>query len=87
MLITFAGQIYLAEILHLTYYSPSLSFSSVVSEDAILYYFGWSQFDAEELKFSAPWKWNYCVVAVVVFLLAMEIIKLCAVNFIVWTKR
>jgi len=55
--------------------------------DAILYYFGWSQFDADKFEFSAPWKWNYCVIAVVVFLLAMEIIKLCAVNFIIWTKR
>lgn len=55
--------------------------------DAILFYFGWSQFDTETLSFSAPWKWHYCVTAVAIFLAGMEIIKLFAVQFIVWTKR
>eukprot|EP00804_Cyclotella_cryptica_P004684 CCRYP_019117-RB/>CCRYP_019117-RB protein AED:0.07 eAED:0.07 QI:237/0.87/0.88/1/0.75/0.66/9/271/1508 len=55
--------------------------------DAILFYFGWSEFDADTLSFSAPWKWYYCVTAVVVFLLSMELIKLVAVQCIVWTKR
>jgi hypothetical protein len=55
--------------------------------DAILFYFGWSEFDADTLSFSAPWKWYYCVTAVVIFLLSMELIKLVAVQCIVWTKR
>ena len=55
--------------------------------DAILFYFGWSQFNADTFEFSAPWKWNYCVTAVTIFLVGMELIKLFAVNFIVWTKR
>jgi len=55
--------------------------------DAILFYFGWSEFNSEDFSFSAPWKWHYCVTAVVCFLVAMEAIKLFAVMFIVWTKR
>jgi hypothetical protein len=55
--------------------------------DAILFYFGWAQFDTNTLTFEAPWKWHYCVTAVSIFLVGMELIKLFAVNFIVWTKR
>lgn len=55
--------------------------------DAILFYFGWSEFDEDTLTFSAPWKWYYCVTAVVIFLVSMELIKLVAVHCIVWTKR
>jgi hypothetical protein len=55
--------------------------------DAILFYFGWAQFDTDTLTFEAPWKWHYCVTAVAIFLVSMELIKLFAVNFIVWTKR
>jgi hypothetical protein len=58
-----------------------------VPGDAILFYFGWAQFDADEFTFSAPWKWHYCITAVAIFLIGMELIKLFAVNFIVWTKR
>lgn len=55
--------------------------------DVILFYFGWAQFDTNTLTFEAPWKWHYCVTAVSIFLVGMELIKLFAVNFIVWTKR
>lgn len=55
--------------------------------DAILFYFGWAQFDTDAFTFEAPWKWHYCVPAVAIFLVCMELIKLFAVNFIVWTKR
>ena len=55
--------------------------------DAILFYFGWSQFNEGESTFEAPWKWHYCVTAVGLFLVGMEMIKLFAVQFIVWTKR
>jgi hypothetical protein len=55
--------------------------------DAILFYFGWSEFDVDGFEFRAPWKWHYCVTAVAIFLSAMEAIKLLAVQFIVWTKR
>lgn len=55
--------------------------------DAILFYFGWAQLDADTFTFEAPWKWHYCVTAVTIFLVGMELIKLFAVNFIVWTKR
>jgi len=52
-----------------------------------VFYFGWSEFDIEIFSFRAPWKWHFCTTAVVVFLISMEIIKLFAVRFIVWTKR
>lgn len=55
--------------------------------DAILFYFGWSQFNVGESAFEAPWKWHYCVTAVGLFLVGMEMIKVFAVQFIVWTKR
>lgn len=56
-----------------------------LSGDVILAFFGWAEWDGEQ--FSAPWKWWYCLVAVIFFLVGIEISKLVAINFIVWTRR
>lgn len=54
--------------------------------DLILFVFGWAEYtDAD--GFVAPYKWYYCMFAVAVFLMAIELFKLFAVRFIVWTKR
>jgi hypothetical protein len=53
--------------------------------DVILAFFGWAEWDGQQL--SAPFKWWYCLGAVVIFLGGIEIFKLFAINFIVWTKR
>jgi hypothetical protein len=53
--------------------------------ELILFFFGWAELDNGE--FVAPYKWHYCMTAVVVFLVCLEIFKLIAVRFIVWTKR
>ena len=54
--------------------------------ELILYVFGWATY-SDDQGFVAPYKWWYCIFAVAVFLLAIEIFKLIAVRFIVWTKR
>lgn len=54
--------------------------------DLILYVFGWANYNDGE-GFSAPYKWYYCMFSVAIFLIAIEIFKLIAVRFIVWTKR
>lgn len=53
--------------------------------EVILWVFGWAEWQDGGLV--APWKWNYCVVALVVFLASIEILKLLSIRFIVWTKR
>lgn len=57
-----------------------------VPGDLILAVFGWATFSLED-GFTAPWKWYYCMFAVVVFLAGIEAFKLASVGFIVWTKR
>jgi ABC-type multidrug transport system ATPase subunit/ABC-type multidrug transport system permease subunit len=53
--------------------------------EAILFFFGWADF--EDGSFQANYKWHYCLTAVVGFLVGIEIFKLAAIRFIVWTKR
>lgn len=53
--------------------------------DLILYVFGWAQYD--DTGFTAPYKWYYCMFSVVIFLFVIEMFKLVALQFIVWTKR
>lgn len=59
--------------------------------EGILFFFGWATFNNEGTSLSdsfvAPFKWYYCMVSVAVFLVAIEIFKLAAVRFCVWTKR
>jgi hypothetical protein len=55
--------------------------------DLILYFFGWAEFDPDNGRFETPYKWHYCMTSVVIFLGSLEIIKLFAIRFIVWTKR
>jgi len=54
--------------------------------ELILYVFGWAEYNDTE-GFVAPFKWYYCMFSVAIFLIAIEIFKLIAVRFIVWTKR
>ncbi|KAL7553130.1 hypothetical protein ACHAWF_016381, partial [Thalassiosira exigua] len=54
--------------------------------ELILYVFGWAEYKQGE-GFVAPFKWYYCMFAVAVFLVAIEMFKLLALRFIVWTKR
>jgi hypothetical protein len=56
-----------------------------VPGEVILAFFGWAEWDGEQL--SAPFKWWYCLVAVVIFLVGIETSKLVAINFVVWTQR
>jgi len=54
--------------------------------EVILFFFGWAKFEPGE-GFVSPWKWWYCMSAVAIFLGSIEIFKLIAIRFIVWTKR
>ena len=54
--------------------------------ELILFFFGWAEYNDSE-GFTAPFKWHYCMSSVAIFLLAIEVFKLIAVRFIVWTKR
>lgn len=54
--------------------------------ELILYFFGWAAL-TDDFEFLAPWKWWYCMGSVAIFLAAIEILKLFAVQKIVWTKR
>jgi hypothetical protein len=82
-----------------------------IPAELILFVFGWAELEDGELE--APWKWNYCIMAVGIFLAGIEvsvlkysisqlrilsqltppflgslqIFKLVAVSFVVWTKR
>jgi hypothetical protein len=53
--------------------------------EVILFVFGWAEFDDGELV--ADKKWYYCMFAVSMFLIGLEIMKLLALRFLVWTKR
>jgi len=55
--------------------------------ELILSFFGWAGFDPDQGGFIAPYKWWYCVGSVAIFLGTIEVLKLFAVRFIVWTKR
>ena len=52
----------------------------------MLDYYGWADEDSDG-NLVAPYKWNYCVVYVVYTIIAVELLKLFAICFIVWTKR
>lgn len=54
--------------------------------EVILFFFSWADFEVNE-GFVAPYKWFYCMVAVAIFLGGIELFKLIAIRFIVWTKR
>eukprot|EP00547_Thalassionema_nitzschioides_P003041 CAMPEP_0194205690 /NCGR_PEP_ID=MMETSP0156-20130528/4909_1 /TAXON_ID=33649 /ORGANISM="Thalassionema nitzschioides, Strain L26-B" /LENGTH=1620 /DNA_ID=CAMNT_0038932039 /DNA_START=162 /DNA_END=5024 /DNA_ORIENTATION=+ len=55
--------------------------------EVILWFFGWATFDPNEGGLIAPYKWWYCMGSVAIFLGTIEVLKLFAVRFIVWTKR
>ena len=54
--------------------------------EIILAFFGWAEYEKGE-GFVAPFKWWYCMGAVAIFLGRIEILKLFAIQFIVWTNR
>lgn len=54
--------------------------------ELILFFFGWANYDAG-VGFASPYKWYYCMFAVGVFLIAIEVFKLVALRYIIWTKR
>lgn len=54
--------------------------------EVILYVFGWAEVVPGD-GLVAPFKWWYCMFAVAAFLLGIELMKLAAVRFVVWTKR
>lgn len=51
----------------------------------ILFVFGWAEFQDGELV--APYKWWYCLFAVSMFVCGLELVKLFATRFIIWTNR
>lgn len=53
--------------------------------EVILYVFGWAVVTPGGLE--APFKWFYCLFSVAMFLVGIELMKLAAVRFVVWTKR
>lgn len=54
--------------------------------ELILFFFGWAEYEEGE-GIIAPFKWWYCMTSVAIFLGAIEVFKLLAIRFIVWTKR
>lgn len=54
--------------------------------EVILSFFGWACYE-RGVGLIAPYKWWYCMGAVALFLAAIEILKLVAIQFIVWTNR
>jgi hypothetical protein len=42
-----------------------------IPAELILFVFGWAEL--EDGEFEAPWKWNYCIMAVAVFLVGIEV--------------
>lgn len=54
--------------------------------ELILFFFGWAML-TDDFEFVAPWKWWYCMGSVAIFLAAIELFKIIAVQKIVWTKR
>jgi hypothetical protein len=55
--------------------------------EVILFVFGWAEWDIDEGKLVAPYKWWYCIFAVSMFIAGIELIKVFATGLIVWTKR
>lgn len=55
--------------------------------ELILFFFSWAEFDETEMSIVAPHKWWYCMGSVMIFLAAIEVFKLIAIQKIVWTKR
>ena len=53
--------------------------------EVILFVFGWAEL--ENGKLEAPYKWYYCMFAVRMFLAGIELFKLIAIWFIIWTNR
>jgi hypothetical protein len=53
--------------------------------EVILFVFGWAVFQDGELV--APYKWWYCLFAVSMFIVGIEVVKLFGTRFIVWTNR
>lgn len=53
--------------------------------EVILFVFGWAEFQEGELV--APFKWWYCLFAVSMFVVGLEVCKIFATRFFVWTKR
>lgn len=41
--------------------------------ELILWVFGWAEWDEEDFEFVAPWKWWYCIFAVSMFLIGIEV--------------
>jgi len=54
--------------------------------EVILFVFGWAEFQEGE-GLVAPWKWWYCLFSVGMFIAGLEVFKLLALRFVVWTKR
>lgn len=71
--------------LYLSYHSHPI-LGLLYPGDLILYFFGWANY-VDGVGFVAPYKWYYCMFSVAVFLVAIELFKLLALRFIVWTKR
>lgn len=53
--------------------------------EVILFVFGWAEFQDGELV--APFKWWYCLFAVSMFVVGLEVCKILGTVFIIWTKR
>ena len=53
--------------------------------EVILFVFGWAEFQDGELV--APYKWWYCLFAVSMFIVGIEVVKLFGTRFIIWTNR
>lgn len=53
--------------------------------EVILFVFGWAEFQDGELV--APYKWWYCLFAVSMFVVGLEVVKIFGTRFIIWTKR
>lgn len=54
--------------------------------ELILWVFGWAEWQPEQ-GLVAPFKWWYCMFAVAMFLVGIEVLKILALQFVVWTKR
>jgi hypothetical protein len=53
--------------------------------EVILFVFGWAVFQDGELV--APYKWWYCLFAVSMFIVRIEVVKVFGTRFIVWTHQ
>ena len=55
--------------------------------ELILYFFGWARLDNDAGTFVADYKWYYCLFAVAIFVLSLEILKLIFIRYVSWVKR